>query len=343
MKISIGTKIKNTAWGGGNNFAKNLSHFLREKGVDVFFDLKEKDIDLIILTDPRKNSISSNFDDLDIIKYQMENNKTLVIHRINECDERKNTSHVNNQLLKANQVADHTVYISMWLKNLLLNFGLNSSETSVILNGADKKIFSFSDNIWSEGKIKIVTHHWSNHPNKGAKIYKKMDNLLSKSEWNKKAEFYYVGNPPKNTKFVNTKFIEPLSGKELSKFLATCHIYLTGSINEPGGNHQNEGANVGLPVLYLNSGCMREYCKNYGVEFNEDNFEEKLLEIIKNYKVLKNSLKKYPYNSVNTCKKYFELISRMQLNRNKILSKKKLPILSFKEKFILLLRKLKKS
>ena len=342
MKISIGTKIKNTTWGGGNNFAKNLSNFLREKGIDVFFDLKEKDIDLIVLTDPRKNSISSSFDDLDIIKYQMENNKTLVIHRINECDERKDTTNVNNQLLKANQVADHTVYISKWLKNLFLNHGFNSSETSVILNGADKKIFSFSDNVWSEGKIKIVTHHWSNHPNKGAKIYKRMDNLLNKSEWNKKAEFYYVGNPPKNTKFLNTKLIKPLSGKELSNFLASCHIYLTGSMNEPGGNHQNEGANVGLPVLYLNSGCMQEYCKNYGVEFNEDNFEEKLLEIIKNYKVLKNSLKKYPYNSANTCKNYFELISKMQLNRKKILSKKKLPILSSKEKLILLFRKLKK-
>ena len=44
MKISIGTKIKNSAWGGGNSFAKHLSNYLREKGIDVFFDLKEKDI-----------------------------------------------------------------------------------------------------------------------------------------------------------------------------------------------------------------------------------------------------------------------------------------------------------
>ena len=42
MKISIGTKIKNSAWGGGNNFAKNLTNYLSEKGVEVYFDLKEK-------------------------------------------------------------------------------------------------------------------------------------------------------------------------------------------------------------------------------------------------------------------------------------------------------------
>ena len=95
MKISIGTKIKNSAWGGGNNFAKNLANYLVKNGVEVYFDLNEKNLDVIILTDPRRNSISSNFDDLDIIKYQQDNNKTLVIHRINECDERKNRSNAN--------------------------------------------------------------------------------------------------------------------------------------------------------------------------------------------------------------------------------------------------------
>ena len=40
MKISIGTKIKkNQAWGGGNNFAINLSKFLKKKGVNEIFML----------------------------------------------------------------------------------------------------------------------------------------------------------------------------------------------------------------------------------------------------------------------------------------------------------------
>ena len=83
------TKIKNSAWGGGNNFEKNLTNYLSKNGVEVYFDLKKKNLDAIILTDPRRNSISSSFDDLDIIKYQQDNHKTIVIHRINECDERK--------------------------------------------------------------------------------------------------------------------------------------------------------------------------------------------------------------------------------------------------------------
>ena len=60
-----------------------------------------------------------------------------------------------------------------------------------------------------------------------------MDDLINKTDWKDKMEFYYVGNLPDKIKFNNTKLISPLSGKELSDFLSSCHIYLTGSINEP--------------------------------------------------------------------------------------------------------------
>ena len=341
MKISIGTKIKNSAWGGGNNFAKNLTNYLSKNGVEVYFDLKEKNLDAIILTDPRRNSISSSFDDLDIIKYQQDNHKTIVIHRINECDERKNTNNINEQLLRANKVSDYTVFVSSWLKKLLVNYGFDVPNSSVILNGADNKIFNYSDNTWLDGKIKIVTHHWSNHPNKGVKTYKMMDDLINKPEWKDKVEFYYVGNLPDNVKFNNLKLISPLSGKELSDFLSSCHIYLTGSINEPGGNHQNEGANIGLPILYLNSGSMNEYCKNYGVAFEYNNFEEKLKKIMKDYRILRNNLKNYPYNSEYTCKRYYDLILNILKNKDLIISKKKLPKFTLRENITILLRKFK--
>ena len=54
MKVSIGSKIISGPWGGGNLFAKNLSEYLISKGHDVIYDLSEKNIDLILLTDPRK-------------------------------------------------------------------------------------------------------------------------------------------------------------------------------------------------------------------------------------------------------------------------------------------------
>ena len=49
MKVSIGSKIVNGPWGGGNLFVKNLSNFLINNGHNVIYDLSDKDIDLIIL------------------------------------------------------------------------------------------------------------------------------------------------------------------------------------------------------------------------------------------------------------------------------------------------------
>ena len=60
MKVSIGSKIVNGPWGGGNLFVKNLSNFLINNGHDVIYDLSDKDIDLILLTDPRSRKESSS-------------------------------------------------------------------------------------------------------------------------------------------------------------------------------------------------------------------------------------------------------------------------------------------
>ena len=50
MKVSIGSKIVQGPWGGGNLFAINLSEYLIKHGHEVIYDLSEPDIDLILLT-----------------------------------------------------------------------------------------------------------------------------------------------------------------------------------------------------------------------------------------------------------------------------------------------------
>ena len=59
MKISLGSKIFTGPWGGGNNFIKNLSEYLRNNDFEVYYDLREKDLDFILLTDPRVESESA--------------------------------------------------------------------------------------------------------------------------------------------------------------------------------------------------------------------------------------------------------------------------------------------
>ena len=67
MKISIGTKIKEGPWGGGNLFAINLKKYLEQKGHTVVNNLKDNDIDLILITEPRKTSESSTFTHVEVL------------------------------------------------------------------------------------------------------------------------------------------------------------------------------------------------------------------------------------------------------------------------------------
>jgi len=45
MKVSIGSKIFEGPWGGGNLFVKNLANYLKLQNVKVIHDLYDKDID----------------------------------------------------------------------------------------------------------------------------------------------------------------------------------------------------------------------------------------------------------------------------------------------------------
>ena len=94
MKISIGTNIKEGPWGGGNLFAINLKNHLISNGHSVVTDLNDDDIDIILITEPEKLE-SSAFTHLDVNHYlNYVNPNAMVVHRINECDE-KNTNFVN--------------------------------------------------------------------------------------------------------------------------------------------------------------------------------------------------------------------------------------------------------
>ena len=102
MKVSIGTNMKEGPWGGGNLFAINISDYLISKGHNVINHLNDNDIDIILITEPRKTSESSAFTHLDVQNYiNYINSRVLVVHRINECDERKETNFVNKYLIEA--------------------------------------------------------------------------------------------------------------------------------------------------------------------------------------------------------------------------------------------------
>ena len=319
MKISIGTNIKDGPWGGGNLFALNLMDHLKKNGHKVVNNLQDDDIDLVLITEPRRTSESSAFTHLDVLNYlKYINPKTLVVHRINECDERKDTNYVNKYLIEANKVADQTVYVSNWLMELFLSQGINTKNNKVIMAGANKQIFNRDGfNLWNgKSKLKLVTHHWGANWNKGFDTYSKIDNMLDSDYWKNKIEFTYIGNLPKNFNFKNVKFLKPLSGVKLAEEIKKNNLYITGSLNEPSGNHHIEGAQCGLPLLYIDSGGMSEYCEDYGIAFDNNNLENKLDEMIINYFKYVEKLKSYKFNADLMCADFENLFMKMNTNKN---------------------------
>ena len=168
MKVAIGYRLQKGPWGGGNLFAHSLAEVLQLGGHEVRFDLADRDIDIVLLTDPRGRSPSVSFHAGSVLRYLFQvNPNALVVHRINECDERKNTKQMNRLLRQANYVADNTVFIASWLEELTV--WRHETPFTVILNGADQRVFNASKNKPWESKLpfKIVTHHWGGNRMKG--------------------------------------------------------------------------------------------------------------------------------------------------------------------------------
>ncbi|MDO8424097.1 MAG: glycosyltransferase [bacterium] len=316
MKISINSKFLTGPYGGGMQFANYMRSFLEEKGVIVVNNLKDDDIDIILHVNPFPNLTpqASSYSFLDAYRYKTRHSQTVIIERVNECDERKGTQHMNKHLVQAAEKSDFVVFIASWLRPLLLKNGMEEDKPyRVILNGADQKIFNTQNKeFWNgQGKLKIVTHHWSDNPKKGHDIYQKLDELLNENKFREAFEFTYIGRVPENMQYKNTRIIPSLAGRELADELKKHHVYITASENEPGGMHHIEGALSGLPPLYINSGALPEYCEGFGIEFNGNNLKEKILEMRGRYFELIKKLESYENTAEKMANEYLKLFKEL--------------------------------
>ena len=315
MKISIGMNLQPGAWGGGNQFGKSLAHYLESKGASVCYDLNDPDIDIILLCEPNGRLRISAFDHQQILRYlAMKNRKAMVVHRINNTSEARDDAAkaFNHYRINANGVADHTVFVSQWVKDRYVESGFDAARpASVILNGSNHKLWKADLSRPRSSKLKLVTHHWSNHWNKGFDVYKKLDEMLADPLWSDKIEFTYIGRLPEGFQFQNSRYLEPLSGEPLALALREQDLYVTGALHESGGHHNLEAGFSGLPILYLNSGAMPEYCQGFGLEFSLDNLEEKLSEMVSDWEKWRGKMAKFPHTADRMCQQYHALFQQL--------------------------------
>lgn len=310
-KILINRKIVIGPWGGGNNFVKSFHDALIDEGHHIVYDLSHNDIDLIVMIDPRYDDLGISINE--IFAYKQKNPRVKILHRVNECDARKNTNDVDKLLMASNVIADETVFISEWLQSYFTVKGFNK-RSSVIYNGCNSSHFYPEKNHQNKTiqyPIKIVTHHWSDNWMKGFDVYKHLDRLCQ--EHPEKYKFTYVGRYAKEYSPVATTIINPLHGKELGDELRKHDVYLTASRWEPCGMHHIEGASSGLPVVYHEEGGgIVESCKKHGMSFaSNDQLSKAIDAVSENYAELVSMIDYDFLSSVRCIKNYIHVVNVM--------------------------------
>lgn len=277
MKSPIGTVAINMKpvkgpWGGSSVFVWQFANALKQHGFSVRFDLKQP-VDVIMLIDPRDDLISKAFGMNEIRKYKQEHPEVKIIHRINECDKRKNTKFMDVLLQEANAVTDYTIFISEWLRDYFIGSWFDSKLAhSVIYNGADSYIFHpVGGVVHKEGQpFRIVTHHWADNPMKGFPVYEKLDRMITTGDITG-VELWIIGRWPADIVWQSARLFPPASGQKLADLLRQCHLYITASLFEPCGMHHVEGTQCGLPLLaHADGGGIVEAAKKYGIVFKDD-------------------------------------------------------------------------
>lgn len=305
MKIMFNRKIIEGPWGGGNFFIKEMTNFLRQKGHKVCFDF-ENDIDVIFMVDPKDVGYDRGYSIGDIIDYGSDYPDTEIIHRINECDQRKGTDFIDSLLLESNTIADHTIFISQWLADYFIKRGFDR-EYDVVYNGCNLSHFypKSAYERTEDSPIRLVTHHWSDNWMKGFDLYNALDELDRGD-----VEFTYIGRYNNQYQPKNTRIVSPLHGEQLGNELRQHDIYVTASRFEPCGMHHVEGSASGLPVLYhRDGGGINELCKKHGVEFYDiDSFMGGLDVIIQNYEDFVSRIDLSYLSSNRMCEEYLNVL-----------------------------------
>ncbi len=259
-------------WGGSGAFVNQMEAYLRRQGYGVRYDLK-RPVDVIVLIDPREDLENKAFGCCEIAAYTQRNPGARVLHRINECDQRKATPFMDALLAEANRLADQTVFISDWLCDYHAQRWFDRAKPHCcIYNGADPRFFHpVGNRPFRKGdRLRLVTHHWSSHPLKGFDIYEEVDDLIAADKLTN-VELLVVGQWPESIRWKWARTSPPKSGRELADLLRSCHVYLTASRWEPCGMHHVEGAQCGLPLLYHEEGGgIVEAGLRYGLGYRDD-------------------------------------------------------------------------
>lgn len=270
-RIALNVRPTRSPYGGGNQWALQMTERLRAGGYSVGYDL-DRPTDVIIIVDAILRGTAS-FGLEAIESYVQRRPEALVVHRVNENDLRKQTDFMDRALAAANALADHTVFISAWLRDYCAErwFDLRKPHR-VIVNGADPSVFHPRGGAeWTpRERLRLVTHHWSTHPMKGFDVYEQLDGLIADGAL-PDTELWIIGHRPSEMRWRAARTFPLMAGTQLAAQLRRAHVAITASRWDPGPMHPVEALQCGLPVLYhADGGGIVEQVGGAGIAFRDD-------------------------------------------------------------------------
>ncbi len=309
--VAINLRPRRGSWGGANQWTSQVSAFLRFAGYNVRYDLR-RPVNVIVQTHTGlSDGISFNASDVHAFRKHFPS--VPCIHRINDNDIRKGTREMDAFLAESSKEADHTVFVSDWLRDYHSSRWFDSNRPhSVIEPGADPSVFHPFGDSPPPGlsPTRIVTHHWSDHWSKGFDIYAEIDEAIAAGQL-PGFELWIIGRWPTDLVWKTARTHPPASGAALASLLRQCHLYVSASRHEPGAMHPVEGLQCGLPLIYhKDSGGTVMLGQRYGVQYAGD-IVATLLEAKSRYPELRRHILSSPPSGDLMCLEYRRLIQRV--------------------------------
>jgi len=265
-KIHILYNIKDSTWGGGNQFMKVLRHEFQMKGV---YAEKIEDADIVIF--------SSHHHMDDVIQAKIDYPNKHFVHRLGSVfTYARGDKYLDRLVIEMNKnIADGTIFQSRWQEEKFHEIGLPIGIETTIHNAPSRYSFNqkpdrnqvimdkeLTDPLLERNKIRIITTSWSTGAIKGFDIYKYLDEHLDFDRY----EFIFLGNT--KVKFKNIKTFPPQISMVVASMLKNSDIFITATQYDACSNSLIEALHCGLPVVARNSGGHPELVGNGGVLFS---------------------------------------------------------------------------
>ncbi len=287
--VSILFEFRPPPYGGGNQFLHALRNGIKQKGLDV--------LENEVSSKTRACLFNSHHFDPSLLEEAKRQGAHLV-HRVDGPLQtyRGSNDGTDDRIMAANWTfADTTVLQSRYSLLQHQKLGMELRNPVVIPNAVNPEVFFplKGRHRHSRGKIKLISTSWSNNPNKGAGIYKWIEEHL---DWDR-FSYTFVGSS--SIAFDRIHMIPPLPSHELAEVLREHDIYITASRHDPCSNALLEALACGLPSLYLRSGGHAELVGEGGIGFTgEADVLSALERLVAEYDVRRDSIDIAPLSEV---------------------------------------------